>query len=231
MINSETKADLASRIRKCADLVGSGDALAQKAAIPRRTLETYLAGKAEPKAGRIAAIAKAAGVNLEWLATGEGPMRREDVEQAKALAEQEKDLWQFELVPRYEVEAAAGGGRVVERESEIGRLAFRKDWIRQKGWQPKDLVVIRIIGDSMEPTIKDGALALVNTAEEMPAADGIYVLSIDGHLVAKRLQLDLAGGGIYIRSDNPAYETQHLSSREVDDLFIVGRVVWAGQEV
>lgn len=64
---------LSQRIRRCAELAGSGDALAQKAAIPRRTLETYLSGEAEPKASRLAAIADAAGVSLNWLVTGEGP--------------------------------------------------------------------------------------------------------------------------------------------------------------
>lgn len=74
-IKSEKADSLAKRIRHCADLVGSGDALAQKAAIPRRTLETYLSGEAEPKASRLVSIARAAGINLEWLATGDGPMR------------------------------------------------------------------------------------------------------------------------------------------------------------
>ncbi len=75
--NPETLGELAGRVRDCAKMVGSGDALAQNAAIPRRTLETYLAGNAEPKLRRAARIARAAGVRLEWLATGEGPMQRE----------------------------------------------------------------------------------------------------------------------------------------------------------
>lgn len=70
---------LAGRIRRCADLAGSGDALSQKTAIPRRTLEDYLTGKSEPKAARLVAIARACGVSLDWLAAGEGPMRREAV--------------------------------------------------------------------------------------------------------------------------------------------------------
>lgn len=73
--NPEILGGMASRVRDCAKMVGSGDALAQNAAIPRRTLETYLAGNAEPKLRRAARIARAAGVRLEWLATGEGPMR------------------------------------------------------------------------------------------------------------------------------------------------------------
>lgn len=75
-MNSETLGALAERIKKCAHIAGSGDALAQKAAIPRRTLETYLSGEAEPKTTRMVAIARAANVSVEWLATGEGEMKR-----------------------------------------------------------------------------------------------------------------------------------------------------------
>lgn len=62
------------RIRKCAEIVGSGDELARKAEIPRRTLETYLSGESDPKASRMAAICYAAGINGHWLLTGEGEM-------------------------------------------------------------------------------------------------------------------------------------------------------------
>lgn len=64
--------EMAARLRICAALVGGGEALSQKAGIPRRTLETYLTGEADPKGKRLAAICAAAGVNGHWLLTGEG---------------------------------------------------------------------------------------------------------------------------------------------------------------
>lgn len=83
----------------------------------------------------------------------------------------------------------------------------------------------------MAPTIREGSLVLVDTRKERPKEDGIYVLMVDGHLMAKRLQLDLASGGLYIRSDNPAYREQHLTKEQASHLYIIGRVVWAGGEV
>lgn len=141
---------------------------------------------------------------------------------------------EFTLVPRYNVDAAAGAGQAVERESEIGKLAFRQDWLRQKGLQGSDLAVIRIKGDSMSPTIRDGSLALVDCRRqhEKPKTDGIYVIQMDGDLLAKRIQIDLAGeGGLYIKSDNPAYTEQRLDAAAADRLWIVGRVIWAGGEL
>lgn len=70
---------VAERLRKCAEVVGSGDELARKAEIPRSTLETYLTGKADPKAERLAAICYATGVSGHWLLTGNGQMMLSDV--------------------------------------------------------------------------------------------------------------------------------------------------------
>jgi len=73
-VNSKT-ADLAFRIRECAQLVGSGDELSRRTGIPRRTLENYLSGRSEPKAAAVSAIAKTAGVSSDWLLLGVEPMR------------------------------------------------------------------------------------------------------------------------------------------------------------
>lgn len=137
---------------------------------------------------------------------------------------------EFALVPQYDVEISAGHGRFEQHEIEIGKLAFRRDWLRQKGLSEKSLVVVRINGDSMSPTIRDGALALVDTRRNDIKEDGIYVLTVDGHLVAKRLQRDFKGG-VYIRSDNAAYREHHLFAVDTPSLHIIGRVVWAAGEV
>lgn len=74
-MNSQALESLSARLRRCVKIAGSGDDLARITAIPRRTLESYLTGDSEPKAGRLAAIAEATGVTLDWLVRGKGPMR------------------------------------------------------------------------------------------------------------------------------------------------------------
>ncbi|MCP3018420.1 helix-turn-helix domain-containing protein [Cupriavidus basilensis] len=69
---------LVDRLRQCAEIAGSGDELSRRAAIPRRTLEYYLAGESDPKAKRLTAIVEATGVNGHWLLTGSGPMLAND---------------------------------------------------------------------------------------------------------------------------------------------------------
>ncbi|WP_339863257.1 helix-turn-helix transcriptional regulator [Paremcibacter congregatus] len=76
-MNSEIMKSLTERLRECVRIAGSGDELARKAHINRRTLEYYLTGKSEPKISKVAAISKATNVSLEWLVFGEGPILRD----------------------------------------------------------------------------------------------------------------------------------------------------------
>jgi transcriptional regulator with XRE-family HTH domain len=50
-------------------------AFASKAGISPTALRQYLIGKSEPTRPMLLAIARTAGVNVAWLATGDGPMR------------------------------------------------------------------------------------------------------------------------------------------------------------
>lgn len=79
--DGETEAQLTRDLRARADRLrlavreaGGNKAVAKRAQIPGTTLDRYLAGQ-EMKLSNAAALARAAGVNLEWLATGEGPMK------------------------------------------------------------------------------------------------------------------------------------------------------------
>jgi len=58
------------RMRIAALLAGNGKILAERTGISRRAIAEYLAGNSEPNRPRLLAIAEAAGVSVEWLATG-----------------------------------------------------------------------------------------------------------------------------------------------------------------
>lgn len=64
----------AERVREVVRLAGGKTAISTRTGIPKTTLDGYLKG-GEMKLSNAAALARAAGVSLEWLATGEGPMR------------------------------------------------------------------------------------------------------------------------------------------------------------
>lgn len=140
-----------------------------------------------------------------------------------------QDMNGFILIPRYNVEASAGGGSVVAEERIIDRMAFREDWVRVTlGLSPKDLVLISATGDSMEPTLHPGDLLLLDRSIERIKDNAIYAIQVNGTLLIKRVQRR-TDGSVIIKSDNAAYETEVLTDSKAEDLRIVGRLVWAGR--
>lgn len=79
-------AEFIERMRACADLVGSVNALARKSGLSQSGIRRYFTG-GDPTRRVLIAIAEAAGVNVLWLVSGEGTMLRESPAGAAALGE------------------------------------------------------------------------------------------------------------------------------------------------
>lgn len=124
-------------------------------------------------------------------------------------------------VPRLALGASAGPGLLPEEELPIGAFRFSARWLREQGLDPVMLSAIRVEGDSMEATLRDGDEILVDRTPR-PLRDGIYVVRIGDALLVKRLDL-ASPGRIVLVSDNPAYRTIELAPQEVH---VIGRVVW-----
>lgn len=139
---------------------------------------------------------------------------------------------EFAYVDFLDVEASAGGGATVGEERVVGKLAFRRDWLRAKGLQAGRLRLLTARGDSMGSTVPDGAILLVDKLDDAQGSlkDGIYVLRWDGGLIVKRLQRGF-DGSYEIISDNPAYRSQHVPADRVGELHVIGRVAWIGHEI
>ena len=133
------------------------------------------------------------------------------------------------LVSGYGVKASAGNGEQVNDEHVIGRFAFKRSWISRKGLNPNSLAVVTARGDSMEPTVRDGDILLVDRNIDRISTDGIYLIERDNQLYCKRLQKKF-DGGVTIMSDNPRYEAQQLSADAAASLHVAGHVIWIGGE-
>jgi hypothetical protein len=126
-------------------------------------------------------------------------------------------------VPRLALGASAGGGAFAAEELAIGALRFSSRWLREQGLDPAMLSAIRVSGDSMEGTLRDGDEILVDRTPR-PLRDGIHVVRVGDSLLVKRLDTGRPGM-LALVSDNPAYRTIALPPEEVE---LVGRVVWKG---
>jgi phage repressor protein C with HTH and peptisase S24 domain len=212
--------ELAARIRLCAEIAGSGDELSRLTSIPRRTLEYYLTGQRELKVARCVEIAKAVGVDVGWLATGEG-------ERVKGLAAQPPADDKYAYVPLYDARCSAGHGSWSDGAKVLTMLAFTAYSLRKQGLDPAKLSAIRVDGDSMEGLLSDGDTVMIDHARNVLEGEAIYVIRLDDHLYAKRLQRQF-DGSIQIISENKAYRDMVVPKEQLNDLEIIGRVVWAG---
>lgn len=124
-------------------------------------------------------------------------------------------------VPRLPLGASAGPGVLALEEQPIGAFRFSARWLREQGLDPRMLSAIRVEGDSMEGTLRDGDEILVDRSPR-PLRDGIHVVRTGEALLVKRVDLGRPGT-ITLVSDNPAYRPIELAPEEVQ---VIGRVVW-----
>ena len=127
-------------------------------------------------------------------------------------------------IPVYEVDAAAGAGSFNENEQVVSYVAFRPDWLKKHGLSVDSCSIIRVSGDSMEPTLLDKSAVLVDRNQCRRRARGIYVIRTDGMLLIKRLEKDKTGNWKLV-SDNPEWkDTPFPPNAEV-----IGKVKWSGK--
>ncbi len=204
------------KLRK--DALMSRDAVAKSTTISKSTLQAWELGQREPAFSGVLELADIYKANPKWILFGN---------ESPKLSEPSDLEGEYGYVPFYKTEASAGHGAFLDEHREpTHHLAFRKRWLNAHGFALKDLVGLISRGDSMEPTIKDGASVIVNTTQKEPADGNIYVIRIGDRLWVKRTQW-LLDGGLRLNSDNDFYESMDISVNDLEhgDIEVIGQVV------
>lgn len=104
----------------------------------------------------------------------------------------------------------------------VSRVWFKENisQIRENGYE-----IITAAGDSMEPTLKNGDLVVIDRFDtEITKRDGVFCVLIDNDLYLKRVQR--VPGSLRFISDNRLYDPFEISLSEVESRVIVfGRMV------
>ncbi|MDN7558197.1 S24 family peptidase [Burkholderia orbicola] len=134
----------------------------------------------------------------------------------------------YALVPRLDVKASAGNGKIIWHVDEKGqRQAFRKTWLQRLGINPAHAATMVAEGFSMSPRIEDGDSLVVNYKDQSIISGKVYVLTFAHELFIKRL-FRTPTGGIRIVSDNQdkaRYPDWEVAPEELDNLVVIARVV------
>ncbi|MBF0422051.1 MAG: hypothetical protein HQL73_03570 [Magnetococcales bacterium] len=210
--------------------------LAQIAGVEPHTIVAMASGKQRIYVDVLWKLAKHFHLSGKWLLTGKGDPFESDIDRSSVVINQ-NDLEEqlpgsYAMIPQYDVHVSAGGGAFVDSESIIDHMAFRLDWLRNTmRLQVGQLGLIFVSGDSMIPTLHPDDMILVDMRQQRALmSNSIYVVRVGGTLLVKRLQLML-DGSVRVKSDNPNYEMEVVPPGEIDQLNVVGRVVWAGKRM
>ena len=188
----------------------------------------------------LAALSRMIGRNSSYLqqfVTKGSPRKLEEEDRRKladffAVAESElgapedrggEPRGEFVDIPRLPLEASAGPGVTAAQEIPFDSFRFSRRWLREQGLEANQLSAIRVMGDSMDPLLRDGDEILV---DRTPRAfrEGVHVVRLGEALHVKLLQA-VPPGRMRLISKNQAYEPVEVAMEDVD---VVGRVVWKG---
>ena len=179
--------------------------LAKQTGISNSTISSIFNKDASPSVDNASKIATALGVSLEYLATGK---KSTPAELASVVS---KDTLN---IPFYgDVPVSAGGGSVAMNEGITEYLPFNKSWVKQKIGISEGLRAFPVTGDSMYPTYRSGdTVVCVDTDGEFKG-DAIYIISLDGDIMIKRLAKS-PQGILHIISDNPNNPNFEINLKE-----------------
>ena len=124
-------------------------------------------------------------------------------------------------VAQIDLAVAAGAGAEAEDETVTERLTFRLDWLKSHGLDPSQCTVVKVQGESMEPTLPEGTAILVDRARRRRRVGGIFVVRTADGVVVKRAGKDAAGRWLLL-SDHPAWEPAPWPA----DAEVLGEVKW-----
>lgn len=159
------------------------------------------------------------GLDSTWLETGEGAPRPEE---ASALFSEE-----FRRIPKVAARLSAGGGSFETEAGIEGYFAFRSQWVERKG-NPSDMVLMEVYGNSMEPELREGDVVLLDQSRRDILAGGIYAVGVEDTVMVKRVEK--RPGQVVLHSDNTDYSPIYLRGDELDNVRVLGRVIWVSRE-
>lgn len=203
------------------------------------------AGRSEPSRNFLQKLTEQFGVSADWLLYGLGVPQSERASGFEARRAGKRieptdvgkplrgdfrfGVEEFFLVERVDLDVSAGPGTVPILGGESEMMAFSRSWMLQNRVTPDVSVLVRVKGDSMAPTLPDGALILVDCLDRDISRPGIFAFNRGEEAFVKRLvpigkRPDGTPVALKVISDNPAYSPDAIVDGDLEKFHPVGRV-------
>lgn len=132
---------------------------------------------------------------------------------------------EFIQIPMVKLRLSAGvtGFQTEPDRREGGTLGMRRSWVERTGLAPEKLIAIQVQGESMEPSLYEDDVVVINTADRKPVDGAVFAVNYEGEAVVKRFARD--AGDWWLTSDNPDQRKHHRKVCRGEACLIIGRVV------
>jgi SOS-response transcriptional repressor LexA len=97
------------------------------------------------------------------------------------------------------------------------------EWIRRERLVVSDLIAIVVRGESMEPSLFDGDVIVINVTDKKLVDGAVYAVNYEGEVVVKRMVRD--SGIWWLTSDNSDQRKYHRKSCKGAECLVIGKVV------
>ena len=165
-------------------------------------------------------VANILDVDVVWLLSGKESVHVREYSTDHGTTE--RDV----LISVYNVELSAGTGMTApEYIKTEKKLAFDSNWLIKHNLKAKNLIVLRVAGDSMLPSLEDGDSVLIDKSKSNIIDRKIYAIVVGGECKIKRL-VRRVDGSIDILSDNPLHNTETVYPSDAEHLHIIGQAVY-----
>jgi len=133
----------------------------------------------------------------------------------------------FVKIPKVRARLSAGGGSFEVGSQIEGYYSFRSDWLTKKG-EARNMVLMDIFGNSMEPELKDGDTVLIDGSQNDILSGAVYAVGIEDTILVKRLEKHPSK--LVLLSDNKNNSPIYLQNEDVENARIIGKVIWFCRE-
>lgn len=143
----------------------------------------------------------------------------------------------FAFVPMVESFYHGGNGDGLEHPGDptfLKSLSFRTDWLEYMGLDANQLKVAMVHGKSMEPTLGEADVILVDKRESDISKienGAIYALVFNKKPLVKRVYIQETGNVKLVSDNKRGFDDINYSEEEAKEIEFIGRVVWRGGEV
>ena len=122
----------------------------------------------------------------------------------------------------YVVQPADAGGVPFDDSARVGCLAIDRTWLDRHRLDAAQCAIVRMRGESMEPTLNDGSTILINRSQRRRRLGRLFAVRTDDGLVVRRLRKG-PGGDWLLVGDRPDREPRSWPASAE----ILGQVRWA----